>query len=480
MSKHVLIVDDEDDIRFLLQGLLEDEKYQTSVAASAKVAREKIAEQRYDAVILDVWLQNGSDEGLQLLSEMLEKDPFVPVIMISGHSTIETAVSAIKKGAYDFLEKPFKSERLLTMVKRAIEYKKLNAENKNLRATSQDDVSFTGESSALAQVKETALRSAETNSRIMIFGADGSGKKTLARYIHKHSHLKDNPLKILTCQDYDADVMLADLNKALLATAQGTLVLNHVEKLPDTSQERLLHVLQSKKIEGQPCDARVISLTTQAIERHVNEGLFKSDLFYRLNVVPLTIPDLKERSDDIENIIDEIFETVSSETDKLSSKLSSSAIVKIKNYEWPGNVRQLKNFIEWMYLTGLTQTEDKISAEAVSDYIDSQRNEDSEKAGQMHFLQQVMELPLREARELFETLYLKSQITRFDGNVSKTSEFVGMERSALHRKIKSLNIHKSSEDEQEGLDNVEEFSALEQNYEDLVADIAQNTGKKRG
>ncbi len=450
MTPHILIVDDEDDIRFLLQGILDDEGYKTSIAASSKEALKLFSENSFDAIILDVWLQEGSSDGLNILNKIIEDKPGTPVIMISGHSTIEIAVSAIKSGAYDFIEKPFKTERLLVMVKRAIEFAKLQSENKTLKKSSVNPSKLTGKGSAIVALRQAAEKAALGNSRILISGEDGTGKKTLARFIHAQSPLKDRPINVLICQGHDEPAMQEELEKSLKELDGATLILDHVEKLSPMAQEKLLYFLQSGKLNNSSHSVRIISLTSANLENEVKAKNFKSDLFYRLSVVPLRIPSLNERLEDIESIIDSLYRQVTGQDKSLVERLSPSALVQIKAYSWPGNIRQLKNFIEWLVISVLGKTE-KVSANELPQYlIDEESASYSDKED---FLQTALDLPLREAREIFETLYIKSQITRFDGNISKTSDFIGMERSALHRKIRSLNINNSKADENENADD---------------------------
>lgn len=444
MSAHILIVDDEDDIRFLLQGILEDEGYSTSIAASSKEALELFSKENFDAIILDVWLQEGSSDGLNTLNKIIESKPEMPVIMISGHSTVEVAVSAIKSGAYDFIEKPFKTDRLLIMVKRAIEYGKLQSENKSLKKNSSGRVDITGRMNSVVSLKQAAEKAAQGNSRILIFGEDGTGKKTLARYIHSNSNLKDKPLNFLICQGHDEVSMSEDLEKSLHESEGATLVLDHVEKLPASVQEKLLYFLQSGKLNNTAYNVRIISLTSSNLEKAVQERKFKSDLFYRLNVVPLKIPGLQDRLEDIEAIIDDLYKQITNSDKNLTDRLSSSALVQIKEYSWPGNIRQLKNFIEWLEISILPKVE-KVAASDLAQYLTNE-SFDEDYNNSSDFMQNILDLPLREAREIFETQYIKSQITRFDGNISKTSDFIGMERSALHRKIRTLNINSAKEE----------------------------------
>ncbi len=452
MTSHILIVDDEDDIRFLLQGILDDEGYQTSIAASSKEALKLFSENTFDAIILDVWLQEGSSDGLNTLGKVMEEKPETPVIMISGHSTIEIAVSAIKNGAYDFIEKPFKTDRLLVMLKRAIEFGKLQSENKILKRKTSSVSKITGKANLVVSLRQAAEKAAHSNSRILISGEDGTGKKTLARFIHANSTLKDEPTNVLICQGHDEEAMVAQIERAIKDSDGATLILDHVEKLPLSAQEKLLYFLQSGKLNNTSYAVRIISLTSSNLENAVKSKSFKSDLFYRLSVVPLRIPMLRERLEDIESIIDDLYKQVTKSEKSLVERLSPSALVQIKAYSWPGNIRQLKNFIEWLEISVLPKTE-KVSANDLPQYLTEEEGEGYTDSDD--FMQTALDLPLRDAREVFETLYIKSQITRFDGNISKTSDFIGMERSALHRKIRSLNINSSKDDDTEDLpDNV--------------------------
>ena len=440
----ILIVDDERDICHLIQGILEDEGYETLYANSSKEAKEKLSQYKCDLVILDVWLQTGSSDGLELLDKIMDETPNMPVVMISGHSTIEIAVSAIKNGAYDFLEKPFKTDRLLVMLKRALEFSKLKDENQNLRQTSKTQpTSITGKSNIITGLKQEALRTAVSNSRILITGEQGTGKKNLARFIHQNSSRKDKPCIIVPCTEANDEATVSRFDNALISASSGTIVFDEIGRLSSYMQDRLSQYLKTGQVNNEQVDVRIISLASPDLEKKLKEGRFKTDLFYRLNVVPLSLPRLRERMEDIEILMD-AFHGEFSKTDKnLSSQLGSSAMIRIRAYDWPGNNRQLKNFVEWLNITGLAD-KDKISADELPDYLSEKEEGDIENDG---LLANCVDLPLREARENFEIAYLQSQIMRFGGNISKTADFIGMERSALHRKIRSLNINTNKTEE---------------------------------
>ena len=434
MSYKILIVDDEADIRSSLSGLLEDEGYTVTTAASGQECLDSIAETMPDTVLLDIWME-GMD-GLETLSRLKRRVPALPVIMISGHGTIEPAVQATQKGAYDFIEKPPQVDRLLLTISRAIRDAQLRKENLLLRSRNGEVEELLGVSSEIATVRQTIRQVAQGESRVLINGESGAGKEVIARLIHKGSRRFDKPFVVLT----PAAVTDATFDLALATLVQqahgGTLFLDEIADMTTAMQARLLKFLQDGKLNdprsGAPRDAdvRVLSASSKDIKGMVDGGKFRADLFYRLNVVPLMVPPLRERSVDIPSLT-QYFLKVMSPDSALMPKLAPATMAALTSYTWPGNVRQLRNLIEWLMIMhpGKMIVPDMLPTEILQgDGLDA------------NLMEKVATLPLRQARELFEKNYLGNQLNRFNGNVSRTADFVGMERSALHRKLKSLGV----------------------------------------
>ncbi|MBL4804755.1 MAG: sigma-54-dependent Fis family transcriptional regulator [Alphaproteobacteria bacterium] len=460
-TKDILIVDDEADIRALIRGILEDEGYTVREAGGSKEAFAAIEEAVPALVIQDIWLQDSHMDGLEILREIKSKQRSLPFVMISGHGTIETAVSAIKDGAYDFIEKPFKSDRLLMMVSRALENASLLRENAALKKqnlTFEDDL--IGQSSEIQNIKQVIEKAAPTNSRILIQGEAGTGKGVIARLIHKYSLRADQVLVTLNCATlnaHDFEVELFGCAKdseqiGVFEQAQGgTLILDEVTDLPIEAQSKIIRVLQEKTFKrvgdtkNMNIDIRVIATSGRDIEEAVQSGAFKDDLYYRLNVVPISMPALKERSEDIPALAEHFVRELQNMTDE--EVFTKAALRRLKSYTWPGNVRQLKNVIEWMCIMHSLEDGECFDVQHLPPEITGVNGENG--AGQSPILQELndmyLEIPLRDARELFEKEYLLTQVDRFEGNISQTAKFVGMERSALHRKLKSLNIGSTDE-----------------------------------
>jgi two-component system nitrogen regulation response regulator NtrX len=442
----ILIVDDEPDIRGLIAGILADEGYKTREADSADAARAAIADKVPDAMILDIWLKDNSQDGLMLLDEISPAHPHLPVIMISGHGTIEMAVQAIRQGAYDFIEKPFKTERLLLMLARALETLKLRKENAALRrATSGRKVSdLIGNSQAAQQLRSVIGKVASSSSRVLLTGEAGSGKETVGRLIHAQSPRADQPFLVLNCNSLnperqEVELFGGDTTLGLLQQADGgTVYLDEVADMPVPLQTRMLRFLQDGLIQpvgggaSQPVDVRIIAATSRDLEAAIKAGTFKADFYYRLNVVPLKIPPLRERIADIGELFADFLSQQLGKALTAKDALAPSAAAILETYGWPGNVRELRNMAEWIAIMqggapGLPLSDDALPP--------SLTNPDATgESGGSGFLN----LPLREARERFEQDYLKAQLQRFQGNMSQTAKFVGMERSALHRKMKTL------------------------------------------
>lgn len=465
MNNHaeILIVDDEEDICKLISGILEDEGYSTRMAHTASHAVKEISEKVPDMVILDIWLNNSDKDGLQILSALKKDYPAMPVVMISGHGTIETAVNAIKDGAYDFIEKPFKSDRLLLLIRRALEAAALKRENQFLKAKHIGQQTLLGNSRSILSVKNLVAKVAPTNSRILITGEAGTGKDLVARMIHKQSKRSDGAFVAINCAIMNPERLESELfgeedhhsgilKKGVLEQAHmGTLFLDEVADMPPETQSKIVRVLQEqsfKRVGGTKSievDIRLIASTNRDLKQIVDEGNFRQDLYYRLNVVPIHMPPLREMPEDI-GILTEHFAQEYSKTNGIPAcRFSKSAIDAMKLYEWNGNVRQLKNTVEWCMIM-YSGNRKEITTEHLPPDISGDEDDNSSKA-YSHSLG-YYSVPLKDAREQFEKDYLLQQINKFKGNISRTAKFIGMERSALHRKLKSLGIFATSEKEE--------------------------------
>jgi two-component system nitrogen regulation response regulator NtrX len=457
MARDILIVDDEADIRLLMAGILNDEGYETREAADSTAALEAIRTRRPSLVILDIWLQDSPLDGMEMLKIIRREHPSVPVVMISGHGNIETAVAAIKLGAYDFIEKPFKSDRLLLIVERAIEAARLKRENEELRLRAGGEAELVGASSSVAQLRNAVERVAPTGSRVLISGPPGVGKEVVARLIHRQSRRSSGPFLALNCAtmrperleielfgtEAGADGPDSPAKVGIFEQAHGgTLLLDEVADMPLETQGKIVRVLQEQTFErvggGRQVavDVRVIASTNRDLGTEIAAGRFREDLFYRLSVVPVRVPPLKERRDDIPLLV-EHFLAHSAEVSGLPRRrISAEGMAALQAYDWPGNVRQLRNIIDWLLIMTPGGSADAIGVDQLpAEIADAaaaplRGTEDGE----------IMALPLREARELFERRYLDAQVSRFGGNISRTAAFVGMERSALHRKLRSLGL----------------------------------------
>lgn len=434
VADYILIVDDEADIRTSLAGILEDENYTVKTAASGPEALEIITQQVPRLVLLDIWME-GMD-GLEVLSRLKRRVPDLPVIMISGHGTIETAVQATQKGAYDFIEKPPQVDRLLLTVSRAVREAQLRKENFLLRSRSGDVQELLGVSSEIATVRQTVKQVAQGESRVMVSGEAGSGKEVVARLIHKSSRRMHNSFVSLSPAAVTEQTFEMALASMVAQAKGGTLFLDEIADLTAPMQARLLKFLQEGLIPdpqtGMPteADVRVMSSTTQDIKKWVDDGKFRADLFYRLSVVPIEVPPLRTRSMDIPSLAQHFLKVLSPDAASMP-RIAPATMAVLTSYNWPGNVRQLRNLTEWLIIMhpGKMVVPDMLPPELTKgDTIDA------------NVMESAVSMPLRQARELFEKNYLSSQLTRFSGNVSRTADFVGMERSALHRKLKSLGV----------------------------------------
>lgn len=451
MALDILIVDDEEDIRELVAGVLEDEGYEPRTAAGSDAALEALASRRPSLVLLDVWLQGSRLDGLELLEEIKKRDPSIPVLMISGHGNIDTAVAAIRKGAADFIEKPFEADRLLHLVARATETERLRRENQALRERVGQDEELTGTSSSINGVRATIKRVAGTGSRVLITGPAGVGKEVAARMLHNWSGRSTAPFVIVTAARMDPERVEEELfgvedagglvRPGYLEQAHGgTLYFDEVSDMPLTTQAKILRVLTDQsftRVGGQrqvKVDVRFISSTATDLMQEIDEKHFREDLYYRLNVVPLAIPPLSERREDIPVLVEHYVARFAADRRVPTPEIAADAMAALQAVEWPGNVRQLRNVIE---RTMILAPSDRIGRIEL-DMLPAETT--SGEASDQILSNSIMTSPLREARENFEREYLRIQIKRFSGNISRTASFIGMERSALHRKLKLLGL----------------------------------------
>ncbi len=458
MIHDILIVDDEADIRVLTSGLLEDEGYETRDAADSDSALAGIEGRPPSLVLLDIWLQGSKLDGLGILKEIKRTHPSVPVVMMSGHGTIETAVAAIKDGAYDFIEKPFQADRLILIAERAIEAARLRRENEELRARARaaGETELIGHSNMITHVRQTVERVAPGNSRVLITGPAGSGKEVVARMLHERSDRASGPFVVLNCATMEPDRVEEGLfgveggegqerKVGTFETAHnGTLFLDEVSDMPLETQGKIVRVLQEQnfhRVGGASrvqVDVRVIAATTQNLTWEIETGRFRKDLFYRLNVVPIDMPPLKMRCDDVPPLAEHFMRCLAETTRRPVRTLDKDAMAVLQAYDWPGNARELKNVVERVLITMPDDADVPISA----DMLPAEILGNAPAPGGRDRNAEIMNLSLREAREFFEREYLLNQVERFGGNISKTAAFVDMERSALHRKLRALGFYK--------------------------------------
>lgn len=453
MAKDILVVDDETDIRELTSEILMDEGYETRQAKDSSSALQAVAAREPGLVLLDIWLQGSELDGIEILKEIKSVHPDVPVLMMSGHGTVETAVQAIKYGAYDFIEKPFTADRLLLLIERATEAAQLRRENAELRVRAGTSLDLVGDSNVMRDVRQSVERAAPTNSRIIISGPPGSGKEVIARLIHAQSHRADGPFAVVNCAAMHPDRMETELfgiegssdagrKVGMFERAhKGTLLLDEIGDMPLETQGKIIRVLQEQNFERVggtsqvQVDVRVIASTTKDLTAEINAGNLREDLYYRLNVVPIHVPSLIERRDDIPILARHFMTNAAGTSGQAVREFSDDALAALQTYGWPGNVRELRNVVERLLIMAPGDASQGISANMLppeimgeAPSVDVERNSE------------IMSLPLRDAREVFERQYLLAQVERFSGNISQTANFVGMERSALHRKLKSLGV----------------------------------------
>jgi len=455
MSADILIVDDEEDIRELISGILEDEGFQTRIADSASNALLEVRTRKPALVILDVWLQGSELDGLGVLEEVKRLDETLPVILISGHGTIETAVAAIRKGAYDFVEKPFKSDRLLLLVRRALELTKLKRENTALKAKEVPNIELIGNSSRINSIRQIVHKVAQANSRIMVLGGMGAGKETIARAIHLQSHRANGEFVVVNAAALDPESVEHELfgvedsagrttKTGLFEQAHmGTLYIDEVTDMPLPTQGKLLRILVGqyfRRVNGQHpvnVDVRVISSSSRNLQVEINKGRFREDLYHRLNVVPVSVPSLGERREDIPDLVHYFSDKISQSSGLIKREIGEDVMGWMQAADWPGNVRQLRNYVERLMILAEGSNDQMISLAHIPATAESSQDSNGLSVDRL------VSLTLREARVEFEREYLTVQINRFGGNISKTANYIGMERSALHRKLKTLGIGSS-------------------------------------
>ena len=457
MKSEILIVEDEADIRSLIAGILEDEGYTVVQAESSETALEAYRARKPSLIILDVWLKGSGMDGIELLDLFKSSDPDIPIIIISGHGTVETAVSAIRKGAYDYIVKPFKSAKLVVTAQRALESARLKQENAELKGRTANDDAIIGESQSISFVRQKISRIAPTNSRVLITGPSGSGKELFARMIHAESRRANGPFKAVNAASMAPDrvekvlfgmedakthaVQTGLLEKAHL----GTLYLDEVADMPLETQGKLLRLLVEQRFiriggsDDVQVDVRLITSTSRNLEDETRFGRFREDLYHRLNVMPLAAPALSSRREDIPHLVKYFITRLSTSTGLPPRQIGPDAMAALQAHDWPGNVRQLRNNVERLLILATGDPSTPITLETLPPEVSVVR-----RPGGKDDSERMIALPLRDAREHFEREYLAAQIDRFGGNISRTAEFVGMERSALHRKLKSLGVPSSS------------------------------------
>jgi len=460
MKYDVLIVEDEEDIREMIAGILSDEGYEVSKAATSDEALVAVKARKPSLVVLDVWLKGSSMDGIEFLDRLKINYPNLPVIIISGHGTVETAVSAIRKGAYDYIVKPFKADKLLVTAARALENARLRQENEELKGKAPSDNKIVGSSPQIVQLRQKITKIAATNSRVLISGPSGSGKELIARLLHGHSERSEGPFKAVNAASMVPERVEEELfggeddggnttKTGLLERAHnGTLYLDEVADMPLETQGKLLRLLVEQRFQrlgGQndvQVDVRVITSTSRDLSKEVSLGKFREDLYHRLNVMPLEAPALSERREDIPALVEHFIEQLASSTGLPSRQIGGDAMAALQAHDWPGNVRQLRNNVERLLILATGEPTQTITLETLPPEVSVVRSSPGANESE-----KMIAMPLRDAREHFEREYLQAQIDRFGGNISRTATFVGMERSALHRKLKSLGLGANGRDD---------------------------------
>jgi two-component system nitrogen regulation response regulator NtrX len=457
MAADILIIDDEADIRELISGILQDEGYETRLAHNSDAALAEITHRRPSLVVLDIWLQGSKLDGLDLLLEIKQRVADLPVVIISGHGNIETAVSAIKRGAYDYIEKPFNADRLLLVLSRALETSRLKRENEDLKGRSGLDADLIGNSAAVKTLKQTLKKIAPTNSRVMIMGPMGSGKELVARTLHAMSARASGPFVVLSAATLEPERLEERLFGreqgpdqpqvigALEEAHSGTLYFDEVADMPTETQAKLLRVLLdqtfqrvggNKKIK---VDVRILSSTARDLQALIAAQSFREDLYHRLGVVPVRVPSLTERREDIPLLVSHFARIFSASSGQAPRPFADDAVAVLQTRDWPGNVRELRNNVERIMILAAGEGQGEIRAADLP-------AQESPATGAHFSGEHLLTMPLRDAREAFERDYIAAQLSRFGGNISRTSAFIGMERSALHRKIKMLGLSSREEE----------------------------------
>jgi len=455
MASDILIVDDESDIRELIAGILEDEGFEARIARDSDTALTAIGARMPSLVVLDIWLQGSRMDGLELLDEVKRQHAELPVVIISGHGNIETAVAAIKRGAYDYIEKPFKADRLVLVVNRALETSRLKRENEELREQAGFSDDLVGGSAAMNQLRHALYKVAPTNSRVLISGAAGTGKELVARLLHAGSARAAGPFVAINAaamapERVEVELFGSEANGeetrrrigALEQAHKGTLYIDEVADMPLETQGKVLRVLVEQSFQRVggtrrvQVDVRIVSSTSRDLRREIERTRFREDLYHRLAVVPMRVPSLAERREDIPDLIGHFMTHIRRTTGLPERRIGDDALAVLQAHDWPGNVRQLRNNIERLMILAGDDPEAVISAEMLPSEVGASSPPQVNGSGG----EQLMALTLRDARELFERQYLAAQIARFGGNISRTATFIGMERSALHRKLKSLGL----------------------------------------
>jgi len=458
MSKDVLVVDDEAAIREVISALLQDEGYRPRLAANSDEALAEVERRMPAAVLLDIWLEGSKLDGMQILDRLRADHPDLPVIVISGHGTIEMAVGAIKKGAHDFIEKPFKTDRLLVTLARAIEAGQLRRENAELRQRAFDDGEILGSAPAIVRTRQAIERVAPTNSRVLFTGPPGCGKELAARLLHQKSRRANAPFivvnaAILAPERFEIELFGCEAGYGgpdqprmigMLERADGgTLFLDEVADMPLETQGRILRVLQDPRFvrpggnNRVEVDVRVIASSSRDLPALMQAGKFREELYYRLCVVPIAVPSLAERRTDIPLLAKTFMERAARHAGLPPRIIGEDAMAVLQAADWPGNVRQLRNVVEWMLIMSPGDAKTPIGIDGLPPDQTNSAAEGMDPTANG----ELIAMPLREAREQFERAYLQAQLDRFGGNISRTATFVGMERSALHRKLKTLGLH---------------------------------------